>query len=66
MVNWQYTYIPAAFIGYACFGSGLVSGGGSLLPVYMAFVPSADSPSPNWALVLINLLICGMLFVDAW
>ncbi|KAL0055616.1 hypothetical protein WJX82_002469 [Trebouxia sp. C0006] len=64
------TYIPAAFIGYACFGSGLVSGGGSFLPFYMASVPSADSPSPKWALVLINLLIlwnavCGCMIYSA-
>ena len=47
-------------------GSDLVSGGGSFLPFYMASIPSADSPSPKWALVLINLLIlwnavCGCM-----
>ncbi|DBA83140.1 TPA: hypothetical protein ACH3X2_006664 [Trebouxia sp. C0005] len=64
------TYIPAAFIGYACFGSALVSGGGSFLPFYMASIPSADNPSPKWALVLINLLIlwnavCGCMIYSA-
>ncbi len=53
-------------IHLCCAGSGLVSGGGSFLPFYMASVPSADSPSPKWALVLINLLIlwnavCGCM-----
>ena len=50
-----------------CFaGSDVVSAGGSFLPFYMASIPSADSPSPKWALILINLLvlwnaICGCM-----